>query len=158
MRHKTNIKLNLNDSERQRLRQNKIKKADVLDYAVDELEALLQVSTERAREIYALADFQSIPTVGIKFAEDLIFLGYYRLDELYGKDGAALTDEYEKKKGFRTDVCVEDQFRLVAHFAVYHDHTKKWWDFTAERKQFRSEFGYPKDRPKIEWYEVEDRG
>jgi hypothetical protein len=44
-----------------------------------------------------LAEFQIVQSVGIKFSEDLIFLGYYSLNELKGKDGAILTDEYEKK-------------------------------------------------------------
>lgn len=113
MKKKTNIKLPLTDVEKAILRKNKIKIASVLDFATDELEVLLQVSPERAKEIYALAEFQTVPSVGIKFAEDLMFLGYFSLAELKNKDGAKLTDEYELKKGYWTDPCVEDQFRLV---------------------------------------------
>ncbi len=60
----------------------------------------------------------------------------------------------EKKKGYRTDPCVEDQFRLAVYFAKTKDYTKKWWNFTLERKQYREKFGYPKDRPELNWYEV----
>jgi hypothetical protein len=154
MKTKKNIQLNLSNSERSRLRRHKIKKTEIPEYAVDELEALLEVSLERAREIYALADFQRIPSIGIRFAEDLIFLGYYAIDELQNQDGAQLTDAYEVKKGYKTDVCVEDQFRLVVYFAKTQDYSKNWWDFTAERKIFRSQFGYPKDRPTLNWTEV----
>jgi hypothetical protein len=49
---------------------------------------------------------------------------------------------------------VEDQFRLVVHFANTHDTTKKWWDFTSARKKFRAENGYPKSRPKKSWVEI----
>jgi len=154
MSGKVNIKLNLLDAERKNLRKSKIRIAEILDYAVDELEQILDVSPERAREIYALADFQRIPTVGIEFAKDLIFLGYYSIEDLKGKDGAKLTEEYESKKGYWIDSCVEDQFRLAVHFAETHDYKKRWWDFTAERKKYREEFGYPEDRPKVCWYDV----
>ncbi|MFD2562568.1 helix-hairpin-helix domain-containing protein [Aquimarina rubra] len=154
MRTKTNIKLNLSDIERSNLRKQKIKISEILNYAVDELEVILGVSPERAKEIYALADFQRIPSIGIKFAEDLIFLGYYSITELQDKDGAELTNQYEKKKGYRIDSCVEDQFRLAVHFANTSDYSKNWWDFTTERKNYRNNFGYPKDRPVKNWHEV----
>ena len=94
MKSKTNIKLPLTDAEKANLRKNKIKITDILDFATDELEVLLNATTERAKEIYALAEFQTVPSVGIKFAEDLVFLGYYSLNELKNKNGAKLTDEY----------------------------------------------------------------
>lgn len=154
MKNKTNIKLPLTDIEKANLRKNKVKIANILDFATDELEVLLNATTERAKEIYALAEFQTVPSVGIKFAEDLVFLGYYSLNELKDKDGAKLTDEYERKKGFQTDPCVEDQFRLVVNFANTNDTTKTWWDFTEERKKFRTENGYPKSRPQKAWHET----
>src|SRR6187402_1479199 len=88
MKNKTNIKLPLTDIEKANLRKNKIKIAKIRDFATDELEVLLNSTTERAKEIYALAEFQTVPSVGIKFAEDLVFLGYYSLNELKQKDGA----------------------------------------------------------------------
>ena len=148
------IKLPLTKEERNHLRKNKIKIADITDFAPDELEVILNVSPDRAKELYALADFQSIPSVGIKFAEDLVFLGYYSIDELKGKDGAELTNAYERKKGYWTDPCVEDQFRLVVHFAHYRDYSKRWWSFTEERKRYRSENGYPGNRPSTCWFDL----
>jgi hypothetical protein len=154
MKNKANIKLPLTDLEKANLRRHEIKIGDILDFARDELEVLLNATRERIKEIYALAEFQSVPTVGIKFSEDLVFLGYYSLDELKRKDGATLTDEYELKKGYWVDPCVEDQFRLVVHFANTNDTNKTWWDFTAERKKFRAENGYPKSRPQKAWFET----
>jgi hypothetical protein len=154
MKNKSNIKLPLTDLEKANLRKNNIKIANILDFATDELEVLLNSTTERAKEIYALAEFQTVPSVGIKFAEDLVFLSYYSLKELKNKDGAKLTDEYEQKKGYWIDPCVEDQFRLVVNFANTNDTKKKWWDFTEERKKFRIENGYPKSRPQKAWYET----
>ena len=154
MKNKTNIKLPLTDIERSNLRKNKIKIANILDFATDELEVFLNSTTERAKEIYALAEFQTVPSVGIKFSEDLVFLGYYSLNELKNKDGAKLTDEYELKKGYWTDPCVEDQFRLIVNYANTYDTKKTWWDFTEERKKFRTENGYPKNRPQKSWVEI----
>lgn len=150
----SNIKLPLTDVEKANLRKNKIKIANILDFETDELEVLLNATTERAKEIYALAEFQTVPSIGIKFAEDLVFLGYYSLNELKQKNGAKLTDEYEQKKGYWIDPCVEDQFRLVVNFANTNDTKKKWWDFTGERKKFRTENGYPNGRPQKAWFET----
>ena len=154
MKSKTKIKLLLTDVEKANLRKNKIKISDILDFATDELEVLLNATTKHTKEIYALAEFQTVPSIGIKFAEDLVFLGYYSLNELKNKDGAKLTDEYEQKKGFWIDPCVEDQFRLVVNFANTNDNKKTWWDFTEERKKFRTENGYPKNKPQKSWVEI----
>ncbi len=148
------MQLKLTNAEKAQLRKHKIKIQSILDFAADEIEEILQVSPTRVKEIYALATFQQIPSVGIKFAEDLIFLGYYSIASLREQDGAKLTEAYERKKGYRIDSCVEDQFRLVVYFSKTNDNSKKWWDFTAERKAYRQAKGYPEDRPKLNWYEV----
>ncbi|WP_159468038.1 helix-hairpin-helix domain-containing protein [Dyadobacter sp. 3J3] len=148
MKTKTPIKLPLTDFEKQNLKKSKVKIIEIINYSVDELEVILNASFDRAREIFALVEFQTVPSIGIKFAEDLVFMGYYSLDELKEKNGATLTDEYEQKKGFRTDPCVEDQFRLAVYYANTKDLTKTWWNFTDERKKSRLENGYPKNRPK----------
>jgi hypothetical protein len=154
MKSKANLKLPLSDLEKAYLRKHKIKMANILDFPVDELEVILNISAERAKEIYALAEFQTVPSVGIKFAEDLVFLGYYSLNDLKDKNGAKLTDEFELKRGYWVDPCVEDQFRLVVNFANTNDTNKTWWNFTDERKKFRAENGYPASRPKKAWFET----
>lgn len=154
MKKKSAIKLNLSSAEKSTLRRKKGKQSDLLTFAVDEIEVLLEVPFSRAREIHALANFQTVPSIGIKFAEDLIFLGYYGLSELTSKNGAQLIEAYERKKGYWVDPCVEDQFRLIVDFANHQNSTKKWWHFTAERKKYRLENGYPDDRPQTPWHEV----
>ncbi|MGB5981529.1 MAG: helix-hairpin-helix domain-containing protein [Nonlabens sp.] len=114
----------------------------------------MNISEIRAKEIYALADFQQIPSIGIEFAKDLMFLGFYNVRELNGEIGSDLLDRYERMKGYKTDPCVEDQFRLAVDFATNKDFSKKWWDFTKERKEYRTQNGYPSDRPKLNWTEV----
>lgn len=157
MKSNYNIKLPLTYAEKQKLKLHKIKLSNICDYAVDEMAVILDVDLERARAISALVEFQSIPSVGVKFAEDLISLGYYSINDLKGKDGAKLTDEFELLKGYWIDPCVEDQFRLVVNYANTKDASKNWWDFTEERKKFRSENGYPSTRPKKAWHETLNR-
>jgi hypothetical protein len=155
MKNNPIIKLDLMSLERKKLRSNKIKVGDIVNFQVEELQVLLDVPAIRAMEIRALVEFQSIPSIGIKFTRDLISLGYYSLDELKNKDGAALLDELELSIGTWIDPCVEDQCRLVVHFANEKDSSLNWWDFTDERKEFRLENGYPSNRPKRAWFELE---
>ena len=154
MKSRKNIKLPLTDVEKTNLRKNKIKISNILEYTIDELDVLLNSTNKRVKEIYALSEFQTIPSVGIKFAEDLVFLGYFSIKELKQKNAAKLIDEYEQKIGYWVDPCVEDQFRLVVNFANTNDLTKMWWNFTQERKEFRTKNGYPKNRPQKAWFEI----
>ena len=147
-------KLILTSSERKSLRNAKIKLSEILEFAPDELEVILDASAARIKIICAMAEFQRVPSVGIKFSEDLIFLGFHSLEELKDQDGAKLLEAFEGKNGYSTDPCVEDQFRLVVAFARNPNISKNWWDFTQERKKYRLENGYPSDRPQTVWHEV----
>ena len=150
---KSNIKVDLTSAEKKKLRTSKVKMSDLHSYSADELEVLLGASADRAKEVHALIEFQQIPSIGIEFARDLIALGYYAIDELKHKQGAKLTDDFEKLKGFWIDPCVEDQFRLAVYYANTRDKSKNWWAFTKERKQYREQNGYPASRPKTAWHE-----
>ncbi len=154
MKHKANIKLHLTDAEKQLLRRNKLKISDIAYCTVEELTNLLSLSFDRAREIHALAEFQTIPSIGVNFAQGLISLGYYSLHELKGKDGAKLVEAFELQKGYWIDPCVEDQFRLVVHYANTGDLSKNWWDFTETRKTYRLKNGYPANRPTLAGHET----
>ncbi|MPR37315.1 helix-hairpin-helix domain-containing protein [Salmonirosea aquatica] len=145
--------LQVTPAEVKKLRALKIKKSEMHLHDLGVLQELLGTSRIRAMELSALSEFQSLPSVGIRFAHDLIGMGYYCLHDLKGKDGAKLTDQYELQKGVWTDPCVEDQFRLVVHFANHPNSRLNWWDFTPERKAFREKNGYPPTRPKRPWFE-----
>jgi hypothetical protein len=148
------FKLDLSLSEKQTLKQNGLKISRLTEFAPDEISVLLNADKQRANEIYALISFQSIPSIGPKFARDLISLGYYTIDDLVEKNAALLFDELELNQGFWTDPCVEDQFRLAVHYAQNRNSNKSWWDFTAARKAFRAENGYPVNRPVTAWHNV----
>jgi hypothetical protein len=147
------IKLDLNIAEKARLKDADVKLSQVSNYAIDELSALLDVSEHRAKAINAHVNFQSLSSIGPKFAQDLVDMGYYNLVQLKNKDGAELLNEHERFVGYQTDPCVEDQFRLIVHYANNPGIARQWWDFTPERKAFRAKFGYPDTRPGSVWYE-----
>ncbi|MDP4265606.1 MAG: helix-hairpin-helix domain-containing protein [Bacteroidota bacterium] len=146
--------LDITAGERKKLRAANIRIREIHRHTVKELQSVLQVSKIRAMELFALSEFQSLPSIGIRFAYDLISMGYYSLKQLKGKDGAKLTDQLEIQTGAWIDPCVEDQFRLVVHYAQHPESHKNWWDFTTERKAFRGKNGYPASRPKKPWFEL----
>jgi hypothetical protein len=148
------MKLELLATERAKLRALKVRIADIPGYSSGELCEMLQTDPLRARHIHALAEFQVIPSIGIQFAKDLVSMGYYSLEELSGRDGARLVEEFEFLNGYWIDPCMEDQCRLVVHYAMHHDKNLRWWDFTEERKKYRAEHGYPENRPGKAWYEL----
>jgi len=146
--------LEVTPSEVKKLRALKIKKSEMHLHKIAVLQKLLGTTKIRAMELFALSEFQSVPSIGIRFAHDLIGMGYYSLNDLKRKDGAKLTDEYERQKGVWVDPCVEDQFRLVVHYANHPNSKRNWWNFTPERKAFREKYGYPSTRPKKPWFET----
>lgn len=153
MKSKLTIKLDLLPAEKNKLRANKIRVSDISEYTAEELFYLLHVPMIRAMEILALVEFQKVPSIGIKFAQDLILLGYYSLEDVKELDGAKLIDELEQLTDRWIDPCVEDQCRLVVYYANTRDNLKRWWHFTEERKQYRLQHGYPANRPKKAWFE-----
>lgn len=147
--------LDILPAERKKLRLNGIKLSQIHHHPVKDLQARLGISRIRAMELSALSEFQGLPSIGIRFAQDLISLGYYSLKDLKGKNPARLTDRLERQAGVWIDPCVEDQFRLAVHYADHPGVPMNWWDFTTERKAFREKHGYPASRPKKPWYELE---
>ncbi len=146
--------LDITSSERRLLRHAGIRIKEIHLHDIKELQSVLNVSKIRAMELYALSEFQSLPSIGVRFAYDLISMGYYSLKQLKGKDGAKLIDQFEVQVGAWADPCLEDQFRLVVHYAKHRDSHKNWWDFTSERKAFREKHGYPATRPTKPWFEL----
>lgn len=139
-------------SEKKILRAGKIRLKEIHHVSLEDLQKLLNTSRIRAMELRALSEFQSIPSIGVRFAHDLISLGLYSLADVKGKDPARLLDRLEQQLGVWVDPCVEDQFRLVVHYANHPGSPANWWDFTNERKAYRQQYGYPPSRPKKAWH------
>ena len=148
------MKLDLTPAERTALRRAKRKQSALAHADPVEVARELSCTPRRARELVGLATFQSINSLGPGFARDLIDMGIFTLNDLRGRTGADLLDEHERRLGYTTDPCVEDQFRRVVHYAETGDNSRSWFDFTAERKAYREKHGYPNDRPTVAWHEV----
>lgn len=142
-------------TEKKKLKANKIKLGEIHHHSVKDLQAILGVSKIRAMELRAISEFQTIPSIGLQFALDLISLGFYSIKDLKGKNPAKIIDRMERQLGAWIDPCVEDQMRLCVHYAEHADGRAKWWDFTRERKAHRQQYGYPASRPKQAWYQLE---
>ena len=152
---KKTIDYRLTQAEKQMLKTKKVSQKLLQNYAPDEIATLLEASTQRARELNALAEFQSIPSLGINFAEELISQGYYTLEQLKGRSAVELFDAFERHCGTWADPCVEDSYRLLVHYIENHDDSKRWWHFTAERRAYREKYGFPPHRPQKPWYQSE---
>jgi hypothetical protein len=87
MKVKTNFKLNLSRAERNSLRSHGFKIPQLLDLLLGELAVVLQSTDVRTKKLDALAIFQTILSMGIRFAEDLLFLGYYFITQLKKQRG-----------------------------------------------------------------------
>lgn len=149
------VTFELSSDEKLLLKQQRVSQKMLRGYAPDEIAALLGASPERAKELNALAEFQSIPSLGVGFAKELIDQRYYSLEQLKGKSAVELFDGYEKHCGCWADPCVEDSYRLLVHYMEHRDGSKRWWDFTKERKAYRAEFGFSADRPVTAWYDTD---
>ncbi|MEN2464429.1 helix-hairpin-helix domain-containing protein [Ornithinibacillus sp. FSL M8-0202] len=150
----SNPKLPLTLEERVMLRKAKVKLTEIRTLYTERIASLLNASIDRARIIKGLAEFQTVPSIGYKLAEKLVYqLNIYSLNEIKDKQGAQLFDELEQQLGVWTDGCVEDQIRCVVYYANHPTSKKQWFDFTHERKKYREKNGYPANRPQSAWYD-----
>ncbi|MEC0699363.1 helix-hairpin-helix domain-containing protein [Bacillus haynesii] len=147
------MKLPLTKEERSNLKTAKVKIKNTAHMDLSALAHALGSSLKRAVYIKALAQFQTVPSIGPKMAQCAVDLGYYSLDDIKHESGADLIIRLEKLKGYWEDPCAEDALRCIVHYANDPESSKSWWDFTAERKRYRERYGYPPDRPSTPWYE-----
>lgn len=145
------VKLPLSKDERDRLRISGIRLQQIPGMRGEELSLQTGMPIERADELVALATFQTIPDIGPVMAQTLVRLRFSHPNQLMGRDPACLLDELEGRLGYWVDPCVEDQLRLVVYCAEHPEARKRWWDFTEERKAYRSKHGYPGTRPTVAW-------
>jgi Pathogenicity locus len=147
-------KLPLTDEERSSLRREKIRLKEIKHYSPEELGKRLGIPLERAHYLVGMCIFQQVPSIGPNMAHNVVEdLQFYTFEEIKVEKGEDLIIALEKKYGVWMDPCVEDSLRCVVHHARHPESEKNWWDFTAERKAYRSEHGYPSDRPEKAWDE-----
>ena len=80
----------------------------------------------------AIRDLRRIPGIGPSLAQDLMALGYRRVDDLQGQDPEAMYRRLETLTGHHQDRCVLYVFRCAVHFAQTpnpHPDDTKWWNW-----------------------------
>ncbi len=78
--------------------------------------------------------FTDIPNVGPATAKDFAVLGLHEPQELAGKDPYQMHKDLCRITKIRHDPCVIDVFIAAVRY-MEGGPARKWWDFTAERKQ-----------------------
>ncbi len=80
-----------------------------------------------------ITHFQKIPNVGKAAEEDLILLGFNKPIQLIGIDPYKMYNDLCRITNQRHDPCVIDVFISAVRF-MEGGPSKKWWEFTNERK------------------------
>lgn len=124
------MKLNLNPEERSALRQQRIKLSNLPEWTPEHLARQCQLSIERCQYLVALAQFQTLASVGPAAAQDLWDLGCRSLADLARCSPVEMYRELSLKTGTQQDPCVEDVFRCAV--AQARDpglpvEQKDWW-------------------------------
>ncbi len=81
-------------------------------------------------------EFQTIPGVGRKLAQDFVDLGYRNVEELRGRDPEAMYQDLCTLRGQHVDRCVLYVFRCAVYFAGNKAHDSellKWWNWKDRR-------------------------
>lgn len=149
-----NPKLPLTNEEKLKLRKSKVKISEIHTFNTEQIVSTLNIPLDKAKVLKGLAEFQTVPSIGYKLAEKLVFrLSVFSLSEIKDKNAAQLFDQLEQQLGVWTDSCVEDQIRCVINYANNPNSSKQWFDFTEERKAYREINGFPENRPIKAWYD-----
>jgi len=75
---------------------------------------------------------QSIPGVGKNIAQDLVDLGYCKVDDLRSEDPEKMYQHLIALRGHHVDRCMLYVFRCATYFAknsVHAPELLKWWNW-----------------------------
>ena len=80
-----------------------------------------------------IKNFRDIPNVGKAIEKDFVLLGIKEPIDLIGKDPYQMYNDLCKLTNKRHDPCVIDVFISAVSY-IEGGPSKKWWEFTKERK------------------------
>lgn len=135
-RSRTRPSAQLTGTERDNLRQARIRRAELGHIDPVELASRSGFSVLRAREVVSLTDFQKMRSIGQASAEDLFQLGFDQRRDLVGAHPRAMHFAYSALVGGLVDRCVEDVFRCAVAQAELPNLSmtqKNWWWWTGHR-------------------------
>lgn len=93
----------------------------------------------RSADPEAARELRRIPGVGVSVAEDLIGMGFRRVEELRGQDPQELYDRFCAQQGMHIDRCMLYTFRCAVYFAEQADpdpELLKWWSWKDDGPAF----------------------
>jgi hypothetical protein len=96
----------------------------------------ISARTSGATQQTVLRDFQRIPGIGLRMADDLWLLGYRSVAELRGEEPEAMYQRLCDLSGEHMDRCVLYVFRCAIYFASNDAHDPellKWWNWSDQR-------------------------
>ena len=80
----------------------------------------------------ALKELQKIPGIGSSLSQDLVDLGYRKVNDLKGEDPEAIYQSLMALRGLHIDRCVLYVFRCAVYYASHSVHNPellKWWNW-----------------------------
>lgn len=132
------MKLDMLPEERAALRRHGLRAASLPGSDPQAIAELCLLPLERCRYLVAMADFQTLGSVGPAAAQDLWDLGCRSLPELTAHDPVRMYQALCVKVGVDLDPCVEDVFRCA--IAQVRDpnlpvERRNWWVWKPLRGQ-----------------------
>ena len=85
----------------------------------------------------ALKELQTIPGVGNSLSQDLVDLGYRKVNDLKDADPEAMYQNLTVLRGHHIDRCVLYVFRCAVYYASNSVHVPellKWWNWKDGKK------------------------
>ena len=86
--------------------------------------------------VAALKDLQTIPGIGASLSQDLVDLGYQKVNELKGGNPEVIYQRLIALRGEHIDRCVLYAFRCAVYFvsnSVHEPELLKWWKWKDGR-------------------------
>jgi hypothetical protein len=130
------MKVKLSPPERAALRKQGFAASKLAGADAHELAALCALPLERCRYLVAIADFQTLASVGPAAAQDLWDLGCRSLADVGKGDPVAMYHELSRQVGVALDPCVEDVFRCAIAQVRHPDlplEQTNWWHWKPMR-------------------------
>lgn len=93
---------------------------------------ILKPSPRNRIKIDKIKEFQSIPGVGKNIAQDLVDLGYSKVEELRTENPEEMYQNLITLRGYHVDRCVLYVFKCAIYFAsnsVHDPELLKWWNW-----------------------------
>jgi hypothetical protein len=85
----------------------------------------------------AAKELQTIPGIGNSLSQDLVDLGYRKVNELKGEDPETMYKNLIALRGHHIDRCVLYVFRCAVYYASNSAHdpeSLKWWNWRDGNK------------------------